>query len=230
MSKRLALIWVVFLLAALAAYAGDVAQFVNLGFSPDAKYFMFGQYGIAQKDTTPWAETYIVDVRANNFVPRGMHKAMGSHPVDPGASGLGALLDVLADSLPQKKQFKLDHLSTGRQLYVLVDGAQPADTLEFRDFQTGKSYKLALTQSVSTKGTETVSSFSIAVTVTDKDGRTHTFTAGSPNITRKGVKAYHLKQLILAPDDTSLVFIVQREEQDTTGNNVRYMVESARPR
>jgi len=191
---------------------------------------MFGQYGIAQKEYDALGGNVYRRCAGKQLRAPGMHKAMGSHPVDPGASGLGALLDVLADSLPQKKQFKLDHLSTGRQLYVLVDGAQPADTLEFRDFQTGKSYKLALTQSVSTKGTETVSSFSIAVTVTDKDGRTHTFTAGSPNITRKGVKAYHLKQLILAPDDTSLVFIVQREEQDTTGNNVRYMVESARPR
>ncbi len=230
MSKRLALIWVVFFLAALAAYAGDVAQFVNLGFSPDAKYFMFGQYGIAEKDTTPWAETFIVDVAANNFVPKGARKAAGSRPIDPGATGLGALLNVLADSQPQKKKFRVDHLNTGRLLYVLVDGAQAADTLEFRDFQTGKSYKIALTQSVSTRGTDTISSFSIAVTVTDKDGRVHTFTAGSPNIVRKGVKAYHIKQLILAPDDTSLVFIVQREEQDNRGNNIRYMVETARPR
>jgi predicted secreted protein len=230
MAKRLALIWAVFLLAALAAFAGDVAQVVNLGFSADSKYFMFGQYGISEKDTTPWAETYIVDVAANNFVRHGAAKSAGTHPVDPGATGLGALLNVLADSLPQKKQFHVDHLITGRLLYVLIDGAQAADTLEFRDFQSGKSYKIALTQSVSTKGTDTSSSFNIAVTVTDKDGRLHTFTAGSPNIARKGVKAYHIKQLILAPDGASLVFIVQREEQDGQGNNVRYMVETARPR
>ena len=53
MSKRLALVWVLFLLAALAASAGDVAQFVNLGFSKDARYFMFGQFGIAEKDSAP---------------------------------------------------------------------------------------------------------------------------------------------------------------------------------
>ena len=228
MSKRLALIWVVFLLAALAAYAGDVAQFINLGFSPDAKYFMFGQYGISEKDSASWAETFIVDVAANNFVPRGAQKSSGTHPVDPGATGLGALLNVLADSLPQKKKFRVDYLITGRLLYVLIDGAQAADTLEFRDFQSGKSYKITLTQSISTRGTDTSSSFTIAVTVTDKDGRVHSFTAGSPNIVRKGVKAYHIKQLILAPDNTSMVFIVQREEQDTRGNNVRYMVETAR--
>jgi predicted secreted protein len=230
MSKRLALIWVVFLLAALAASAGDVAQFVNLGFSPDAKYFMFGQYGIAEKDTTPWAETYIVDVAANNFVPKGIRKTAGTHPVDPGATGLGALLDVLADSLPQKKQFRVDHLSTGRLLYVLIDGAQASDALEFRDFQSGRSYKIALTQNASVKGADTSSSFSIALTVTDKDGKVHALAAGSPKIVRKGVKAYHIKQLILAPDNYSLVFVVQREEQDTRGSNVRYMVETVRPK
>jgi predicted secreted protein len=230
MSKRLALIWVVFLLAALAASAGDVAQFVNLGFSADSKYFMFGQYGVSEKDTTPWAETFIVDVAANNFVPKGTARSVGAHPVDPGATGLGALLNALADSLSQKKRYKVDHLATGRLLYVLLDGAQAADTLEFRDFQTGKSYRIALTQSATAKGTDSSSSFSIAVSVTDKDGRVHTFTAGNPSFVRKGVKAYHIKQLILAPDGTSLVFIVQREEQDTRGDNIRYMVETARPR
>ena len=77
MSKRLALVWVLFLLAALAASAGDVAQFVNLGFSKDARYFMFGQFGIAEKDSTPWADTFIVDVPANAFAAKGTNRFSG---------------------------------------------------------------------------------------------------------------------------------------------------------
>ena len=42
------------------------------------------------------------------------------------------------------------------------------------------------------------------------------------------MKAYHIKQIILAPDGSSLVFLVQKEEQDTQGNNVRYMIETVR--
>ena len=44
------------------------------------------------------------------------------------------------------------------------------------------------------------------------------------------MKAYHIKQIILAPDGASLVFIVQKEEQDTRGSNIRYMVETVRPK
>lgn len=228
MSKRLALVWVLFLLAALAASAGDVAQFVNLGFSRDARYFMFGQFGIAQKDSTPWADTFIVDVPANAFAPKGTKKFAGAQPVDPGANGLGALLIALSDALPRTNQFRIDHLSTGRLLYVLLDGVQAAESLEFRDFQSGRSYKIALTQTAGAVGSG--ASFVISVAVTEKDGSSRLFTAGDPSYMRRGVKAYHIKQIILAPDGASLVFIVQKEEQDTTGNNIRYMVETARPK
>jgi predicted secreted protein len=222
MSKRLALVWVLFFLAALAASAGDVAQFVNLGFSKDARYFMFGQFGIAEKDSTPWADTYIVDVRANAFASKGTRKFSGTQPADPGANGLGALLNVLSDGLPRTKKLGIDHLSTGRLLYILLDGTQPAETLEFRDFQSGRSYKVALTQMAAAAG----ASYGLSIAITEKDGTTHSLTAGDPSFRRPGVKAYHIKQIILAPDGASLVFIVQKEEQDTQGSNIRYMVET----
>jgi predicted secreted protein len=226
MSRRIALVWALILLAASLASAGDVAQFVNLGFSKDGKYFMFGQYGVAEKDSSAWADTFIVDVRANAFAPKGTERFAGTQPVDPGANGLGALLNVLAVTLPRTKLLHIDHLSTGRLLYVLLDGAQAADTLEFRDFQTGRSYKVALTQTGASDGG---ASYSISVTVTEKDGNTHAFTAGNPTYARRGVQAYHIKQIILGPDGASLVFVVQKEEKDTHGANVRYMVETARP-
>ena len=68
MAKRLALVCAMFLLTAFVAFAGDVAQFVNLGFSADAKYFLFGQYGITEKDSLPWADTFIVDVAKRNVL------------------------------------------------------------------------------------------------------------------------------------------------------------------
>jgi predicted secreted protein len=226
MSRRLALIGALILLAARAVPAGDVAQFVNLGFSNDGKYFMFGQYGVAQTTTAAWADTFIVDVRANAFASRGTQKFAGTQPVDPGSNGLGALLNALAAGFPRTKQLRIDHLSTGRLLYVLLDGTQAPDTLEFRDFQSGHSYKVALAQTPSANGG---ASFGIAVTVTDKDGKARAFTVGDPSFTRPGVTAYHIKQIVLSPDSGSLVFVVQKEEKDTRGSNIRYMVETARP-
>ncbi len=230
MAKRLALVCALFLLAALAAFAGDVAQFVNLGFSADGKYFMFGQYGTLEKDSTPWADSFLVDVRANDFVAKGTRHFAGTKPLDPGANGLGALLNLLRDGAAQIKQLKIDHLISGRLLYVLFDGAEASDSLEFRDFQSGRAYKITLTQSAAPSGATVSSSFSIAISTTEKDGTVKSFTAGTPGVKRTGVKAYHIKLITLSPDSGSLVFIVQREEQDTHGDNVRYMVETVRPK
>jgi predicted secreted protein len=226
MAKRHALVGALFLLAALAASAGDVAQFINLGFSPDSRYFMFGQYGITQGTSAPWADSYIVDLPANSYAKKGVRQFSATRPVDPGSTALGALFNVLADGAAEKRQYRIDHLNTGRLLYILVDGAPPPDSIEFRDFQSGRSYKVELTQSSSTRGAEVSSSYSIAVTITEKDGKSRSLAAGDPTYRRPGVKAYHVKQIVLAPDGKSLVFIVQKEQQDTQGVNIRYMVET----
>ena len=227
MAKRFALVWAFFVVVALAASAGDVAQFVNLGFSHDSRYFMFGQYGISEKNSAAWANSYIVDVPANAYAPRGTKQFTSSKPVEPGASALGALLNVLADSGAQKKQYRIDHLLNGRLLYILVDGAQAADALEFRDFPSGRSYTVTLTQNAAANGSAGAS-FGVSITIVEKDGTARTLAAGDPHFKRAGVKAYHIKQIVLAPDGSSLVFLVQKEEQDTQGNNVRYMIETVR--
>ena len=228
MAKRHALAGAMLLLAALAASAGDVAQFINLGFSADSRYFMFGQYGISQATSAPWADSIIVDLPANAYAKKGVRQFSATRPVDPGATAIGALFNVLADGIAEKTQYKIDHLNTGRLVYILIDGATPPDSIEFRDFQTGRSYKVALTQSTSTRGTDVSSTYSIAVTITEKDGKAHSLNAGNPTYKRNGVKAYRLKQIVLAPDGSSLVFVVQKEEQDHQGVNVRYMVETVR--
>lgn len=152
MAKRLAPIGVLILLVTFAASAGDIARFVNLGFSPDSRYFMFGQYGIQQKTSTPWAEAYIVDVRANAFVSRGVHKVSSSVPVDPGTDGIGALFDAVVEARAQETLYKVRHTVTGRMLYILVDGAPAPDIVDFRDFQTGRNYEITMTQSPTGRG------------------------------------------------------------------------------
>jgi len=225
MAKRLAPIGVLILLVTFAASAGDVARFMNLGFSPDSRYFMFGQFGIQEKTSTPWAETYIVDVKANTFVAHGAHKVSSSQQVDPGSDGIGALFDAVADSRAQKLQYRIQHMVTGRLLYILVDGATAPDTVDFRDFQTGRNYEITTSQTPPSG--EAGAAFGLAITVTDKDGVVHTYKAGDPALRRPGVKAYHVKEIILAPDNASLVFLIQKEQHDTRGDNVRYMIETA---
>jgi predicted secreted protein len=224
MAKRFALVWALFVTMSVAVFAGDVAQFVNLGFSPDSRYFMFGQYGILEKGSAAWASSFIIDVPSNAFAPKAVRQFTSPNPVEPGASPLGALLNVLSEGAATRKQFHIDHLLSGRLLYVLVDGAQASDTLEFRDFPSGRAYSITMSQTAASAG----ASFGLAISVTEKDGTVKRIAGGNPALKRAGVKAYHIKQIIVAPDGTSLIFLVQKEEQDTTGYNIRYMIETVR--
>ncbi len=74
MTRRLLCICVFFMLG-LSVFAGDVAQFVDLGFSPDGRYYMFGQYGVTDKTWQGYAEIYTVDMDKNAFVPAGVFKS-----------------------------------------------------------------------------------------------------------------------------------------------------------
>lgn len=222
------LVLAAFFLAA-GAFAGDIATFQNLGFSPDAGTFMFAQHGISEKSSLPYAELYLVEVATNRFVPGGVRTATYRDPVEPGESGLGALLNLLRDSIELVRKHRIDHTRTGRLVYILLDGAEPKYNLEFRDFQAGLRYRISLIQSNRGSGAEVQASFHLQVGIEKANGDTSTYTVGLPDYWRKGVKRYRIKQVTLAPDNRSLVFVIEKEEPDGGGDNIRYMVETLRP-
>jgi predicted secreted protein len=209
--------------------AGDSATFQNLGFSEDSRYFMFAQYGASEEDGLPYAEAYTVDVRDNRFVPGGSQKASYTTAIEPGNDGQGALFNLLEQALPLKKRYGIDHTRSGRLVYILLNGAEPQSDVEFRDFATGRKYHITLNQAGAGSGAEIRASFHLVVTVTEASGTVMSHTVGLPDYWRTGVKRYRLKQVLLAPDNRSLVFVIEREEQGGTGANIRYMVETMRP-
>ncbi len=219
-----------FLLAACGLlFAGDIATFQNLGFSQDSRYYMFAQYGAEEKTSLPYAEAYVVEVAANRFAPGGAEKATYKVPIEPGTDGLGALFKLLSESPQLGKRYGIDHVLTGRLVYILLDGAEPKSQLEFRDFQGKKKYRITLNQSSSGSGDSLKAAFHLVVTVEEPSGRITSHTVGLPDYWRKGVRRYRIKQVLLAPDDRSLVMVIEKEEQDSAGANVRYMVETLKP-
>jgi predicted secreted protein len=214
------------ILAALAASAGDAAVFQNLGFCPDGRYFMFALYGVKEKTTLPYAELYTVDVVRNRFVPGGVRQAVGKRPVEPGSDGRGALFNLLADTLNLKRKYRIDHTLTGRLVYILLDGAEPKPELEFRDFQVDRKYRIVLNQSSIGSGQGVRSSFHLVVTVEEGSGRIRSYTAGNPDYWRDGVRRYRTRQIVLAPDGRSLIFVMEKELEEPSGADIRYMVET----
>jgi predicted secreted protein len=211
-------------------FAGDIASFQNLGFSEDGRYYMFGQYGIIEDSLKHYAQLYTVDVRANRFVPGGTLDAVYDELLEPGQSGLGALFTLYrsADSLVSR--YRINHMMPGRLLYILVNGDTPKAHLEFRDFSGGKSYVVDLLQSTFGSGENVSASFHINLSVTDKTGARQHYTVGLPNYRRDGVHGYQIRQILIAPDETSLVFIVEKKENAESAVNIRYMVETVQIR
>jgi predicted secreted protein len=226
MKKRSLLAMAFFLAALVPAFAGDVATFVNLGFSPDSTYFMFGQYGIDQAAGKPYAETYLVDNKRNDFVAKGVARRTFDVALEPGQDASGALYTLVGEGLPLIKKYKIDHLRPGRLLYVLMDGQEPPAILSFRDFKNGSSYDVSLNQSATELKGTAAASFGIALTFTSKDGTAKRVVGGNPDIRRQGVKAYVIRRIIAAPDEKTLVFIVEKRTVDKGDPAVRYMVEA----
>lgn len=225
MLRRSALI-IAFLVVAAGLFAGDIAHFVNLGFSSDSRYFMFAQYGIGERDGRPYADAFTVDVPRNAFVGGGVVSETYDVDVEPAQDGLGALLNLFPNVIPLREQYGIDHLRKGRPLYVLVDGEEPKAQLEFRDFQTGTEYKVSLVQTSYGSGSSVRASFYIQLSIIPSDGSIRAFTVGRPDYRRDSVVRYRIRQIVLAPGGDSLVFVVEKDQKADTGFDVRYMVET----
>jgi predicted secreted protein len=58
-----------FLLTAVAARAGDVAEMRPLGFSPDGRFFAFEQFGEQDGSGFAYAEIQVIDTQTDTYVP-----------------------------------------------------------------------------------------------------------------------------------------------------------------
>jgi predicted secreted protein len=227
--KRSAVVVCILLSVGLVAGAGDIATFQNLGFSPNSRYFMFGQYGISDPGSSPYADVFIVDVPSNRFVPGGVQGTAPKRVAEPFNNGIGALFTLLRDTTALARKHAISHYTTGRPLYILLDGDEPKADLQFRDFETGAKYTVTLHQSSSGSGENVAASFHIFLTREQGSSR-QTHTLGLPRYSRKGVKRYSIRQVLLGPDSRSLVFVVEKEEYNGSeaGFSIRYMVETVR--
>jgi predicted secreted protein len=223
------------LLAALAALAllvpaaaGDIATFVDLGFSNDSAYFMFGQYGVDPASGKAYAETYLVDTVRNDFVRNGVARKTYDVRLEPGQDASGALFSLYGEALPLVKSCRINPLAPGRLLYVLLDGEEPPASLAFRDFKTDAAWEIALQKKATETKDGVTSSFGLSVSVTLKDGTVKRVSAGNPGIKRQGVRDYIIRRIIVAPDEKTLVLIIEKVVTQKGDQSVRYMVETLR--
>lgn len=223
--KKCILISAVFLVLASSVFAGDVATLVNLGFSQDSAYFMFGFYGLDVVNSKPYAELYIVNTRKNEFVPEGVFRGMYASELKPGWDPAGGFYRLFSDAVPQARKYGIDHLAQGRLVYLLINGENPADTLSFKDYDTSVQWDVALRKTIEEKPGTISSSFGLELSFT-KNGKKTSIKAGNPSIKRKNVADYIIKEIFVAPDEKTVVAIIERKEKLGDGQSIRYMVET----
>jgi predicted secreted protein len=210
--------------------AGDTASFVDLGFSPDGKIYMFGQYGVQSKTLCPWADIFVIDVPQNTFVSGGRISYVYENPVVAGQDGSGALFRIISKNTALADRYGINFLLQGQPLYISVEniGAALGETIEFRDFDLGASYKATLVPFVEGSGSALKSSFYINLERTSRDGVRKNYVVGSPQVKRPLISSYRIRKVMAAPRDGSLIFVIETKQAGEDGFDLRYMVEALR--
>ncbi len=210
--------------------AGDKSEFVNLGFSPDGKFFLFGQYGYNSEKSISYADLYLVDVQKNIFVSGGVLKGEYTNYLEPGQSADGALYKLLESAMALKKRYGIDFLEKGRPLYIRIEETEESmDSLDFRDFETGSHYGMTLHKNILSDedGTPVKSSFYINLEYTGPSHSTVSFKIGHPDYMRTGIGDYRIERVLTDPLGDSIVVILAKMDVDL---NIRYMVETVKIR
>jgi predicted secreted protein len=228
--KNLYFLIIATVLSVSRLWAGDIASFVDFGFSPDGRTYMFGQYGVQANTLKPWADIFVVDVPQNNFVPNGRISYVHDTPVIAGQDGSGALYRLIARNTTLADRYGITFLLQGQPLYVSLEtGAAPVpgETIEFRDFESGASYKANLVSTTEGTGADLKSSFYINLERNGRDG-SKSYVVGTPQLKRSAIVSYNIKKVMIAPRDGSIIFVIETRKQGTSGHDIRYMVEALR--
>jgi predicted secreted protein len=229
-SKRTILsICIVYFICVSALWAGDSAVFVDLGFSPDGRTYMFGQYGVSSPSLKPWADVFVVDMATNNFVPNGTLSNTQNTPIKHGQDGSGILYQMLANNSNLTSRYKIDFQNQGQPLYIARNEKPSAngETIDFRDFLSDKSYVAQLVPTINGSGMNARSSFYINLDVR-YNGQTSRYKVGTPDKVRQRILQYNIKKVIIDSTGNSVIFVIEMIRAAEGGHDIRYMVEAVR--
>jgi predicted secreted protein len=227
--KILLIISLIFFFSA-ALWAGDVASFIDMGFSPDGRIYMFGQYGVLSPGLKPWAEIYIVDVSANNFVPNGKIVYTHDSPILAGQDGSGVFYKLVANNSALTGKYNINFQNQGLPLYISRDENPPSngERIEFRDFLSGNAYKAELVPYKEGSGQNIRSSFYINLESKAQNGQTKNYTIGNPQIKRQKIETYNINRVLIDSRGESIIFIIEMKKVSGSGYDIRYMAEVQR--
>jgi len=208
--------------------AGDTASFVDMGFSRDGRVYMFAQYGVLTPSLRPWAELFIVDVARNELVSGGRLSYTHDKPILAGQDGSGALFRLLADNSALVSYHEVSLPNQGQPLFISLNPNPPAEgeTIEFRDFTSGKFYRARLVPTIEGAGASLRSSFLIDLDIYLPGGQVQRRTIGNPHYMRPAILSYNFRKVLINPQRNAVIFVIEMRQQSATGHDIRYAVET----
>lgn len=219
--------------AVCGAFAADTATFVDMGFSPDGKTYLFGQYGEIYKSAASfngYAELYGINTTKNNFIAGGSQKIIPSYKT-AGKSGSAVFNSLTVEKNDFISTYTIQSESNSVVLYQTSKGESADQRIEFRDFEnagSAGSYAVSLVELVEGKGADCSSSFYLLVEQFDTETvLKKRFMVGNPQIKRKGVSGYSIHSVLRDSAGKSIVFIIEKHLPEKDGTSVRFMAETA---
>jgi len=230
LKKTVFILFILLLTSVSALWAGDSAVFVDLGFSPDGRMYMFGQYGVLSPSLRPWADLYVVDVTSNTFVPNGRVSLVENTPIKAGQDGSGILHRLVANNSTLSNRYCINFQNQGLPLYISRDENPPprGEKIDFRDFLSGKSYNAQLISTITGSEQNARSQFFINLEVNSPNSQCRTYKVGSPNFVRQGIVQYNFKRVLIDSSGSSIIFVIEMMRATNNGYDIRYMVEAVR--
>lgn len=217
---------VFFFFSGISLFAGDVAAFINLGFSKDSHYYMFAQKGVDVGLNQSYAEAFIIDVEQNNWAKGGVLKTSENSLPELGAEATGLVFNLVRENAWLIKKYGIDHNNTGRVVYFLSEGTEPKAKLDFRVFDKNSKVQMidcSLNQKVDLNSKK--SAFFIDLKWKDKKGIEFSQKVGNENFWREKTGNYFIKSIVQSKESRCLIFVVGKEIFDKNDVSIRYMVE-----
>jgi predicted secreted protein len=201
------------------SFAGDEAQFVNLGWSQNFSHFAFGQFGIEDGSGFPYAELYVVDVEHNSYVKNGVFKNRIDSD-DQNLTGLNVLLNLRTQIDSLFKSLKIDELNTGQIVYNSFMGK------DVRWQNKDSKFELKCAQKTAGKFEDYTSKAAFRLELYQNGEQKETI--GNIKRYRKGVLKYDIDRVLSDPEGKMFVVVVKKQMLGFEGPSIRYMVETTK--
>ena len=215
------------------SFAGDAAAFVDMGFSEDGRTYVFGEYGMTDREFQGYAEIYTVDVEKNDFVKGGVFRTNPSKSTFS-KNGLDIFERLSSRARWWLKKYSLKSVGDEHILYNAPGLVSGDSEIVFRDeegstVERSVFYHIKVHKTVEGRGEKASSSFFITLEKADENGHTLSRNiVGSPSIKRQGVVDYKVDRIFSDRSNRSLIFVIEKTHEDAAGTSIRYMVEAVR--